>query len=145
MGRTKIFLWKKILQALDKDKFEWSIFLKANGECIGQINAHFKDGYNLGEKNVGWYIDPKYQGRGYGTQAAKAMFDYMFLEVKIDAIKTGAAVVNPASWKIMEKLGLSRDKKTHYANYTFIDDEIEAYSYTITKDEYTKKIEDSLW
>ena len=32
-------------------------------------------------RDVGWYIDPKYQGMGYATEVATAMIDFMFNEV----------------------------------------------------------------
>ena len=132
------FYQEKIFHVHDNNKFIWSIFLKSTGECIGQIDAHDEIGCNFDEKDVGWYIDPKYQGQGYGTEAAKAMFDYLFIDVEISAIKTGAAIINPSSWKIMEHFGFLRSEKTSYVNYTFVAEPVEIYSYSITREEYFK-------
>lgn len=132
------FYKQKVDGALDENRFEWSIFVKETGECIGQINAHNREDLPCDAKDVGWYIDPKYQGNGYGFEAAKAMLDYMFCEVKISKINTGAAVVNPASWKLMEKIGMNRQQETKFNEYTFIDESIECYSYEITREEYLK-------
>ncbi|MFI3307186.1 MAG: GNAT family protein [Mycoplasmatota bacterium] len=138
----KPFYENKITNALDKDKFEWSIFLKDSDVCIGQINAQVNERCNVGEKNIGWYIDPLYQGNGYCKEAAKAMFDYLFLEVDIDGLVTGAAICNPSSWKIMEYFGLNRLDQTHDAHYTFVDEVISVYEYVITKDDYLSKFID---
>ena len=49
----------------DSQKFTWSIFLKETGNVIGQITCQPKsDGEPLDIRDVGWYINPKYQGNG---------------------------------------------------------------------------------
>ncbi len=130
------FYQDKVNHAHDNNKYVWSIFLKSTGECIGQIDAHDAAGCDIDEKDVGWYIDPNYQGKGYGTEAAKAMFDYLFKDVKLSKIKTGAATINPSSWKIMEHFGFIRNEKTDYVNYTFVTEPIEIYLYSVTNEQY---------
>lgn len=127
--------------ANDNNVFRWSIFLKDTGECIGRLSCH--EGHDEDEsinnpniRGVGWIIDPKFQGHGYGTEAAKAMIDFMFLECEIEQIITGAAICNPASWKIMEKLGFERQEKTKMIQYTFLDELTEIYSYVMIKERY---------
>lgn len=89
----------------NSQKFTWSIFLKETDIVIGQITCQPKDDEPEDIRDAGWFIDPEYQGNGYATEAAKAMLDFMFNEVEITEIRTSAAEINPASWKIMEKLG----------------------------------------
>ena len=127
--------------ANDNNVFRWSIFLKDTGECIGRLSCH--EGHDEDEsinnpniRGVGWIIDPKFQGHGYGTEAAKAMIDFMFLDCEIEQIITGAAICNPASWKIMEKLEFERQEKTKMIQYTFLDELTEIYSYVMTKERY---------
>ena len=125
--------------AKDGNVFKWSVFLKETGECIGRISCHEAsvENPNITDSNiggVGWIIDPKYQGKGYGTEAAKAMIDFMFLECEIHEIITGAAICNPASWKIMERLGFERQKETKRIQYTFLDEPTETYCYKLTRD-----------
>ena len=127
--------------ANDPDVFRWSIFLKDTGECIGRVSCHkaSDDGYGITNpsiRGVGWYIDPKYKQKGYGYEAAKAMMDYMFNECEIDEIKTGAAIVNKASWKIMEKFGFERLDETKMVEYTYVDEPVEDYQYRLTKKMY---------
>ena len=127
--------------ANDKDRFRWSVFLKDTGECIGRVSCHEAKDENSEIDNpsirgVGWYIDPKYKGHGYGNEAAKAMMDYMFNECEIEAIKTGAAIQNPASWMIMEKFGFVRLNKTKMVEYTYVDEPVEDYQYYLTKEKY---------
>ena len=64
------------------------------------------------------------------------MIDYMFTEVDVNEIRTGAAIINSASWKIMEKLGFTRQDKTKMIQYTFLDEPVEDYSYIMTKEQW---------
>lgn len=139
--KQKIFYEDEMRYANDNNIFRWSIFLKDTKECIGSLSCHegHDEGKNINDPNirgVGWIIDPKFQGYGYGTEAAKAMIDFMFLECEIEQIITGAAICNPASWKIMEKLGFKRQKVTKFIQYTFLDELTENYSYVMTKERY---------
>ena len=128
----------KIEHANDKDVFCLSIFLKDTDKCIGQVDCHvnndkqsFVDVYD-----VGWYIDPLYQGNGYCTEAARAMLYYMFAECDIKKIITGAAIDNIASWKVMEKLGFCRKKEIKKVQYTFLDELTDIYVYTIDRETF---------
>ncbi len=147
--RDKLLDWNKqeeyykmdMKHANDSNTFRWSIFLKETGECIGRISCHegHDEDSNITDpsiRGVGWLIDPVYQGKGYATEAARAMINYMFNEVDISEIRTGAAIVNPASWRIMEKLGFIRQDKTKMVQYTFLDEPVEDYSYILTKEEW---------
>ena len=127
--------------ANDPDVFKWSVFIKDTGECIGRVSCHKSsdEGYetdNPSIRGVGWYIDPKYKGHGYGYEAAQAMMDYMFNDCEIDEIKTGAAIQNQASWKIMEKFGFEKLEETKMIEYTYVDDPVEDYQYYLTKEMY---------
>ena len=143
--RDKLMSWEKqepfykadMEHANDPDVFRWSLFLKETGECIGKYSCQDGPHEETPEiRDVGWYINPKHNGKGYGTEAAKAMIDYMFNECEIDEIRTGAAIINPASWKIMEKLGFERLPETRMIDYTFMDEPVEDYQYHLTKEMY---------
>ena len=83
--RQQPFYEKKIEAINEEDnsqKYTWSIFLKT-GEPIGQITVQPKDEYadNPEIRDVGWFINPKYQGNGYATEAASEVLRFMFEEV----------------------------------------------------------------
>ena len=140
-SKQEVFYKEDMKHANDNDIFRWSIFLKSTGECIGRISCHEANTEDTSindpeVRGVGWIIDPKHQGNGYGTEAAKAMIDYMFVDCDIKEIITGAAICNPASWRIMERLGFVRQENTKMVQYTFLDELTEDYSYTMTKERY---------
>lgn len=143
--KEKPWQYKKLQEAKSKDKFQWSIILKSNNECIGQISVH--EAHDEDEeitdrpiRGIGWFISPKYQRQGLTYEAASAILDYMFHEVEIKEIKTGAAIDNEASWKLMEKLGFIKDRNnTKKIKYTFIDNPVEIYLYNMSRENYLKK------
>ena len=117
--------------------FTWSIFLK-DGTIIGQMTVQPSEQYpnNPEIRDVGWFIDPNYHKKGYATEAAKAILDFMFNEVEIEKILTSAAIINPGSWRIMEKLGF---KYSGNKPSTYLDEDnncVDCCCYNITKKEY---------
>ena len=131
--------YEKLMEhSLDIGVFKWSVFLKNTNTCIGYVISQDGLAGNPSIRGVGWYFDPTYWGKGYASESAKIMIDYLFKEVKIDKIISGAAIVNPGSWKIMEKLGFKRLKETEMIQYTFLDEKIEDYKYEITREDYLK-------
>lgn len=138
--KQKKFCQNKI-DSLDSDvyKYTWSIFLKDN-TVIGQITVQPNTNYNNPKiRDIGWFIDPKYQRKGYMYEAASAVLDYVFKEENLEKIETLAAAINTSSWKLMEKLGFKRIGET---NSPYLDDNgnyLLGYSYILTKDMYFKE------
>ena len=132
------FYKSKVLKAHNPDIFCWSIFLKETGEVIGQVSAQEK-GEDISVRDVGWYIDPKYQRKGIATEAAFAMLDYMFNKVEINEIYSGAVKENKGSCRIFEKLGfIKKGEETKESPYTFYDGILTFSKYDLTKEEYFK-------
>ena len=132
----------KVAAADNNDTFGWSVFLKGEytnsgkEEVIGQVTAQ-ENGEDKSIRDVGWFIDPKYQGHGYATEAAKAMIDYMFNEVGINAISSGAVKDNNASCKTFEKLGFIKTGEVEEDSpYTFYDGTLIFSKYILTKEYY---------
>ena len=135
------FYKSKVDNADNNDVFGWSIFLKPEYtnsgklEVIGQVTAQ-ENGEDITIQDVGWYIDPNYQGKGYATEAAKKMIDYMFNEVEINKISSGAVKDNIASCRIFEKLGFRKTgEDTEESPYTFYDGTLTFSKYELEKGE----------
>ena len=141
--RQKPFYEKKIESIVSGDnsqKFTWSIFTK-EGVPIGQLTVQPNDEYSSQPeiRDIGWFISPMYQGHGYATEAASAVLDFMFNEVKIDKIMTSAATINLASWRLMEKLGFIR---TVEKTSTYFDDDkniLKSYCYECDNEKFNNR------
>ena len=88
-------------------------------------------------RDVGWYINPVYQGKGYATEAAKAMINYMFKEAEIVEISSGAVKDNTASCRIFEKLGFNKvGEVIEESPYIFYDGILTFSKYELTREDY---------
>ncbi len=132
----------KVDNADNNDVFVWSVFLKAeytnssHEEVIGQVSAQ-ENGEDITIRDVGWFIDPIYQGKGYATEAAKAMIDYMFKKVEVNKISSGAVKDNIASCKTFEKLGFIKiGEIIKESPYTFYDGILTFSKYGLTREDY---------
>jgi RimJ/RimL family protein N-acetyltransferase len=54
---------------------------------------------------IGYWLGVKHWGRGYGTEAVRALIDFAFTELAHETLSAGARVTNPASRRILEKCG----------------------------------------
>ncbi|MDD3341001.1 MAG: GNAT family protein [Bacilli bacterium] len=131
---------KKLQRAHNQDVFQWSIVKKEDNRCIGQISVQEKQDSPVEIRDIGWFIDLNEQRKGYAYEAASKIIDFMFNEVRIEAIETSSAICNPASFGFMEKLGFyKRGNMTHKQKYTFMKELVDCYSYGITEKEYCNK------
>ena len=137
--KEKKWQYKKLEKANSSDIFCWTIILKETGEVIGQISVQEKKDAKKEIRDIGWFIDTKFQKKGYAYEVALEVLKYMFLEVEIEKIETCAAIDNPNSWKLMEKLGFKRLKTTHYEKYTFVEEKVKVYEYKCTKNDFLKE------
>jgi RimJ/RimL family protein N-acetyltransferase len=59
-----------------------------------------------GEASVGWRFRKASWGRGYATEAARALLDRGFRELGVRRVTATTMTVNVASRRVMEKLGM---------------------------------------
>lgn len=92
------------------DNFNWdrslelAIVHKEKDELIGAICIGYNNKFNHGE--LSYWIGKEYKNKGYCTEAAKGIVDYAFKPLKLNRIFARHLGKNPASGKVMEKLGM---------------------------------------
>lgn len=125
----------------DSDMYSWTIFLKDTDKPIGQITVQPNDRYDdLNIRNIGWYINPELQRRGLIFEAALKVLKFMFNEVNIERIETEAVTVNPASWKLMEKLGFEKTGIIKASYKDMNENELYKYTYLLTKEMFLERL-----
>jgi len=90
--------WKK----REPERLEFAII--AEGKHIGGIILYFLEDRTNGE--LGWVVNKDHWGRGYVTEAARAMLDYAAREWNIRRMIACCDSENLASKRVMEKLGM---------------------------------------
>jgi len=73
-----------------------------DGALIGGCGLTMLDGAT---PELGCWLGVPYWGKGYATEAVRALIDYAFTELDHQALQAGARVTNPASRRILEKCG----------------------------------------
>ncbi len=90
----------------DTDKtYHWIITLKESGEAIGAIDV-IALREDIAEAEIGYCLGELYWGKGYMTEAFRAVIRFLFDEVGMNRIEATHDVNNPASGRVMEKCGL---------------------------------------
>jgi RimJ/RimL family protein N-acetyltransferase len=74
----------------------------ADGTLIGTCGLAMTDGP---AHELGYWLGVPFWGKGFATEAVRAVIDYAFTELEHDALQAGARVTNPASRRILEKCG----------------------------------------
>jgi RimJ/RimL family protein N-acetyltransferase len=95
----------------------FAITKKESQLLIGLINLNLAAPYKRGE--LAYWIGKQYWGKGYGTEATKALLEYGFNHLNLNRIFAASFSSNPGSWRIMEKVGLKYEGtlKQHVARF----------------------------
>jgi RimJ/RimL family protein N-acetyltransferase len=83
----------------------YAVIERATDRVIGHCGAH-ATGRDFAEAD--WVIGREWQGRGYATEAARAVFLRAFLVDRVEEIRGVAHVDNLPSIRVLEKLGMRR-------------------------------------
>jgi RimJ/RimL family protein N-acetyltransferase len=78
---------------------------RTDGALVGDVGLSPADG-EAGVIKVGYTIDPRFQRRGYATEAVAALVDYAFATLDADIVRAYAGTENAPSIRVMEKVGM---------------------------------------
>ena len=110
------------------------VLLKADGRLIGYVPFEwFNSKYRTRE--IGWVFHPEVHGRGYATEAARAVLDLAFGKLGLHRVVATCDPRNDASRRVMEKLGMRREG--HFVRGVQIHGEwADEYFYAILAEEW---------
>jgi RimJ/RimL family protein N-acetyltransferase len=92
----------------ENDKFyEFAICDKLTGELYGSMALSNNKKYKNGE--LAYMIGEPYWNKGFGTEAAQAMIRWAFDHKSYHKVYARYFVSNPASGRIMEKVGMKKE------------------------------------
>lgn len=86
----------------------WAIVIKASDQVIGTCGFHAYSKAN-DRTEVGFEINPVYQGKGYMTEALKCILDYGFENMGWHRIEGLVYPENIASQRTLEKQGFTKE------------------------------------
>ncbi|MDP7322241.1 MAG: GNAT family N-acetyltransferase [Bacteriovoracaceae bacterium] len=98
---THVDNWQK------KNSLTLSVCLNEKNKIIGAIELILKLQHKRAE--LAYWIGFPFWNRGYCTEASKAIVSYGFNQLDLRKITAHHMLSNPASGKVMEKLGMKRE------------------------------------
>ena len=120
----------------DQTKFDFVILL--DGRIIGGCDFDLRHSADRSYATLGWIINKNYRNQGYASEAASAIMDFAFENLKIDRVYAQCDIKNTASFKVMQKIGMKcvDDKGTRTYSKTGITSG--EYTCMITRKQWTK-------
>jgi [ribosomal protein S5]-alanine N-acetyltransferase len=108
--RTRAFLQTAQNQAGEspRTRYDMAVTVRPEAIVIGSVSLELLH-LEIREWEIGWYIHAGYWGQGYATEAARAMLEYGFKELRAHRVVAFCHVLNAQSVRVMQKLGMQRD------------------------------------
>jgi RimJ/RimL family protein N-acetyltransferase len=92
----------EFVRAIANDKRETAFLIENNYTPIGMVGV---DWHQPDAPELGYWLGVAHWGRGFATEAARAVIDFSFEEFDVEHLLSGARVANPSSRNILEKCG----------------------------------------
>ena len=93
----------------------WAICQRSDMLHIGNVNAYVDEFNSVADMGI-LIGEPSSSGKGYATEAWRAVMDYLIQHRKIRKISAGAMAANIPMIKVMERCGMQPDgtRKNHF-------------------------------
>lgn len=136
--------WAELYQ--NPDYYQWAIQEKTTGEVIGAISLvndllgeAYRDkwtGVDLSDGiwEPGYCLGRSWWGKGYMTEALRAVVDYWFTRTDGSWLTCCHAKANPASGAVMKKAGFVYDHEAQY--HKFDGTPVDCLVYRLTRADY---------
>ena len=103
IAQTKEWLAAEAALADSEDVYDWGLVEKQSGELIGSAGLVFNEDEGMFE--LGYNVMKNRWGQGYATEAARCIVEFGIKVLGQAALFCCHARENPASGKVMEKIG----------------------------------------
>ncbi|GGD79240.1 GNAT family N-acetyltransferase [Paenibacillus nasutitermitis] len=87
--------------------FRSLLLLQKAGVFLGVVGLHVNKTHNMAE--LAYWIGKPYWRSGYCTEAAERVVQFAFDELALNRVFAAAMTRNPASYKVMEKIGMKQE------------------------------------
>ena len=81
--------------------YPFSLYPYFRGQTTGTTSAKI---------GLFWATDPSYHGKGFATEAASAVINYLFTQQRLDCVIATTEYENLASQAVMHKLGMKVER-----------------------------------
>ncbi len=130
----------------EPDSLAKTLVMEVDGVIIGDLFLAVEDAWSQGEvreqasgvqAEIGWCLDPAYEGHGYGTEAARELVRICFADLGLRRVTAACFADNEPSWRLMERIGMRREahkvRDSLHRNGEWCD----GLEYALLRDEWT--------
>ncbi|RXJ04649.1 N-acetyltransferase [Anaerobacillus alkaliphilus] len=138
VSETKERVANIVNQYSRRDYCYWGIEISETGELIGEIDL-----YNFDNKTenceVSYSLGYHWWNLGYGTEALKTVVEFGFSQMNIHKISAAHNTDNPASGKIMSKVGMVQEGTIRHMIRNAKNQYKDCAVYGLLQEDYLKK------
>ena len=125
-----------------------TFMIEMDGQVVGDLYLSLSDAWAQAEvqdrtvdaqAEIGWALDPAYQGRGLALEAARRLMALCFEELGVHRVIAVCFADNETSWRLMEKLGMRREAHTVRDSLHRERGWLDGYSYALLADEWSAR------
>ncbi|MET3897588.1 RimJ/RimL family protein N-acetyltransferase [Devosia sp. UYZn731] len=124
---------------VNDDKIILAVDERATGQLIGEVSLIWRS-VEARQCELGWIFSPDHHGRGFATEAARALLDLAFGPGDMHRAMARCDARNLASSRLMERLGMRRE--AHFREHSIVKGEWdEEFIYAILRREWQARPE----
>ncbi len=101
---TEVNIREAQLRFLKREDLRLLIFLKETNQFIGSSGLH-NPNWDVPKFEIGYWLDTRFCGKGYMTEAVQGISEYAFTELKARRLEIRCDTLNVKSRAIPERLG----------------------------------------
>ena len=111
---TSVFLGYALVSETEEPRRTWkfAVVRQSDGALIGSAELHIESPEHS-RGTMGYLVDPAAQGRGYATEAARAVLTHGLTEGGLHRVTATCDPENTGSIRVLEKIGMSREGHLH--------------------------------
>ncbi|MEV6599583.1 GNAT family protein [Actinoplanes sp. NPDC051346] len=87
--------------------FQYAVELPGEAALIGDVGVNLAD--NLRQAEIGYTLDPRWQGHGYASEAVRGVLGHLFSVAGLARVSAECDARNTASARLLERVGFTRE------------------------------------
>jgi ribosomal-protein-alanine N-acetyltransferase len=97
-------------------KFQFAVTLKSTGQLIGNCGVR-RNSAEAFKGDMGYELDPDHWGKGYATEAARAVLRFGFTDMGLHRVSAACVADNTGSAHVLEKIGMQQEGRLRENEY----------------------------
>lgn len=116
MHEAQTFYERMVYQYKERDYTLYAVEVKSGPKFIGFVGLNYTDfpGHFTPAVEIGWRLASGHWGKGYATEAARAVLKHGFETCKLSEIVSFTTPLNKGSVRVMQKIGLAHNAEDDF-------------------------------